>query len=344
MYQCDGMTLVELMVSICVTMLVATLSISIFTGQYKSYVNKSDFNEIQEAMPPVVELIKRELMEAGWAVRPQMAFYFEDGGANGCDQIYINDVNMVRVSSNNAADLTKAGNLLKDPDNALCATIIGSGSEESSVTVEADCGFQTCNGSEDPLDLDGDGTRDLPAVGEDGPGHRYLITDALTNKIARITATTVTGNQATLNLDRELSGTVAAPAIHYCVDDGSNAACDPDGTASRWVLRRSDRNSEGPLAANVVDLQVAYRDRAGTWYGIAGCTEDNCVPAAFNPSDIDLIRHTLVTRTGHQDGALRNNPKHCRPAVENRAAAAVGSEECGYTYRTFVVQVTSRNN
>ena len=228
------MTLVELMISICITMLVATLSISIFTGQYKSYINKSDFNEIQESMLPVVELVKRELMEAGWSARPQMAFYFEDGGVNGSDQIYINDVNMIRVSMKSTAGENKAIHLLEDPDNALCATIIGKDSGEKSVTLKSDCGFQSCDGDEDPLDVDGDGTRDLPDPSDDS-GHFFLITDSPTNKIARITGTVVSGNQATFSLDRELSGSLAVPAIHYRVDDGNNAACDPDGAASRWV-------------------------------------------------------------------------------------------------------------
>lgn len=338
-----GMTLVELMVSIAVTMVVATLSISIFTSQYKSHLKLSDSHELQESIPPVVETIKRELMEAGWAVLPQMAFYFVDGGVNGSDEVFINDVNIIQVSMNNATELPRANDLLKDPDNALCASIINAGDQ---VTIEPDYGFrsledrQTCT---NPLDTDGDCIIDFPNVTSDDTRRFYLITDSLTKKVGRITETQANGSQATFSLDREVAGTLAAPAIHYCVDDGNNAACDPDGTAATWILWRSDRNTEGPFAENVVDLQVAYRDQDGvTWYGAAGCTAP-CAPASFNPAEIDLIRCTLITRVGHQNPALKNNPKYCRPAAENRAAAAVGSNECGYTYRTFTFLLRPRN-
>ena len=83
-----GMTLVELMVSIGVTLTVMALTVSIFMGQYKSYVKSKDASKIQESLPPAVELLKRDLMLAGWSVRPEMAFFFEDGGANGSDRIY----------------------------------------------------------------------------------------------------------------------------------------------------------------------------------------------------------------------------------------------------------------
>lgn len=185
--------------------------------------------------------------------------------------------------------------------------------------------------------------------------YQFIITSSSSHRVARIyniyfeesyNLPVLYDTANTPNLVVVNYGTFVAPAIYYCVDNGSATQCHPTGDPAQWVLRRSDRNSGGRqvIAENVVDLQVAYRGKNGTWYGTAGCTDrGDCAPATFSSADIDLIRFTLVTRSSQQDKALSNNHSYCRPAVENRSGAAVGSSECGYTYRTYSIQVRPRN-
>ena len=74
------MTLVELMVAVGVTTIIMALSTLIFMSQYKSYrtshATKTTETDIQKA----VEYVRDDVTLAGWAVKPQMAFYFVDGG------------------------------------------------------------------------------------------------------------------------------------------------------------------------------------------------------------------------------------------------------------------------
>jgi hypothetical protein len=148
-----------------------------------------------------------------------------------------------------------------------------------------------------------------------------------------------------------VGGSFVTPAIYYCVDNGADGACNPinatndSGTTADdwnedWILRRSDRDSQGrqALADNVVDLQVAYRDDTG-WHcdGVGSCPAN-----IFDPSKVQLIRVTLVMRSKHLV-VDEGHAGYCRPLVENRAAAVAGSDECGYRYRTYTVQVHSRN-
>lgn len=318
---CRGMTLVELMVAIGVTMLVMSLTTTIFVGQYQSYEKRRASNEIQETLPAIVEVLKRDLMEAGWSVKPEMAFYIQDGGTTGTDRIFVNDTSIIDTTS-----LTDITSFLEDPDECSGASQF--------------LGQNTTSLSMGRPDIDNDGTVDFSP--SDANAFHYAISDSLTNKIAQII--TVSDDGTNVTVDRALSGTFAAPAIYYCVDDGSSAACHPSGKPSQWVLRRSDRNSGGSMAENVVDLQLAYMSKAGVWYGTSGCEErGDCAPASFNPAEIEFIRFTLVTRVSRQRASLKDNPMYCRPAVENRTAAATGSEDCGYTYRTYTIQVIPRN-
>lgn len=326
-----GMTLVELMVSIGITLAVMTLTVSIFMGQYKSYVKRKDTNEITESTPPVAELLKRDLMLAGWSVRPEMAFFFEDGGTNGSDRIYVNDSTII------------------DEDH----------SDEISRFMKEDCSgcVQTdALNHLGKLDID-DEENDNDATGKDfvKSVYQYIMTSSSNHRVVRLGnilfeawyGIPVYYNTAdTPQVVVLAADTFVAPAVFYCVDDGNSSQCHPSGDPSKWVLRRSDRTSDGrqPMAEKVVDLQVAYRDKAGTWYGAAGCEDrGDCAPASFSSANMDLVRFTLVTRSSHRDKALSNNANYCRPAVENRAGASTGSAECGYTYRTYRVQVRPRN-
>jgi len=89
----------------------------------------------------------------------------------------------------------------------------------------------------------------------------------------------------------------------------------------------------------VIDLQVAYKDTGGTWYGEQGCSGAGCAMSAFNPASISLIRVTLVTRSEDKAGT----PQYCRPAAEDRSGDALGSASCGYIYRKSTFTVQPRN-
>ena len=348
-----GMTLVELMVAIGVTLMVMALTVSIFTGQYKSHIKQSDVNEIQESTPPAVELLKRDLMSAGWSVRPEMGFYFEDGGSNGTDRIYVNDSTIIGE--------------IDDFDNPNRNTVLA---QEISKFMK-----EECSGCSQILNLysivNRIAKRDIDDEENDGDttGKDFVKSVGLYIMTSSNPRVVMLGNtnswQEYLNIDRFCSinnpntyilfssDTFIAPAIYYCVDDGNSDQCHPSGSPSQWVLRRGDRNSNGIqiMAESVVDLQVAYRNgNDDIWYGTSGCEDrEDCYPTDgsgainFNSDEIDLIRVTLVTRSAHRDKALSNNAAYCRPAIENRNGAAVGSNECGYTYRTYTIQVVPRN-
>ncbi len=342
-----GMTLVELMVAIGVTLMVMGLTVSIFMGQYKSQIKRGDANQIQESTPPVVELLKRDLMLAGWSVRSDMGFYFEDGGSSGSDRIYVNDPTIIDEQHSN--EISK---FMKEECSGCLKT------ETLNHMVRLDSDTETAK-----LDID-DEENDNDTTGKDFAKsvYHFIMTSSSDHRVVRlgdILFENWYGIPVLYNTEDTPAfvglnpGTLVAPGIFYCVDDGSSSQCHPNGNPSQWVLRRSDRNSNGrqEIAKNVVDLQVAYRDENSlTWYGTAGCEDrsdcsptDLATPIPFDSSAIDLIRVTLVIRSAHRDRALANNPSYCRPAVENRDAAAVGSDECGYTYRTYTIQVVPRN-
>ena len=350
--QSKGMTLVEMMVAIAITFIVMAMSTSIFMSQYKSYNRGKNVKEAQQSGQEVIGLIKSDLMEAGWSVSPRMAFYFQDGGAvNGSDTIVLNDTSIISLANDpNARALVLGSNY------PGCAAIINN-TPSSSINVSL-------------LDIDGDLTSDFL------PGRQqYVISDGTVvgQKIARIT--TIAGN--TVNLASNLTGTMVAPGIFYCVDEPSNALCS-SGTAT-YELRRNDRHVFGrqPIAENVVDLQVAYKDNndsacsanvnpndcdaasgcgwlnnqcTGYWYGKAGCAGQGngpgfCTLSPFDSGQVTLIRISVVTRSANLVDGSRMNPSYCRPAVENRTAAALGSQtDCGYVFRTYSAVIQPRSN
>lgn len=313
------MTLVELMVAVAVTGLVMALSLGIFTGQIRSFKKGQETKEIQETNNECLDFLKRELAQAGWSVKPESAFYFIDGGNSAADEIVINDTTLISLDSQNGTGIR-----LMTEGNGWggCAEIVG-GSGTQSVTVSR-------------VDINEDDTDDFKA----GATH-YVISDLTSlvpgvNKVARITSSAANP----LVLDRNLGGSYVAPAVYYFLDTGQ-------------ILKRSDRSSGGaqPFAANVVDLQVAYRDRDGNWYGVSGCSgvgvgpgggNPYCSMSPFDPYPINLIRVTLVTRSADPVG-VQNDLNYCRPAVENRTSATIGSSECGFVYRNYTVTIRPRN-
>jgi len=328
----NGMTLVELMVAVAVTGVVMTLSLSIFFGQFKSYKRGQATKAIQETSNGCLDLLKRDLAQAGWSVKPEMSFFFQDGGASGSDQIYLNDTTLIDlIYDNNDTRYARKRTLMTQGNGCGGCAEIKAGSGTANVTVSSvqfstqfSTGLVGC--STNQLDID----CDINAESDFKPSLTHYVISDLTgagNKIAKIL--TITGNQ--LNLDRTASGSFLAPAVYYFVDATQNPP----------VLKRSDRSSGGaqPFAANVVDLQVAYQDKSGTWY--CSSASAPCPMNPFDPRNITLIRVTLVTRSSDPIGVL-NNPKYCQPtSVENRTVAA--NTNCGYVYRTYSITVQPRN-
>jgi prepilin-type N-terminal cleavage/methylation domain-containing protein len=317
-WKSDGMTLVELLVAIGVTSVVATLSIGIFVSQLSHYERGKSVKQTQESGQGAIELLKTDLMQAGWSVLPEMAFFFKDGGPNGTDQIYLNDTRVIDLGVPAERKLM----LLSDCPGGQSIT---SGNNSSSPRIEK-------------LDIDSDGENDF----KDNITE-YVISNDGASKIARVTG--VSGTQ--LSLDQSLGGTFLAPAVFYCVDDG-NADCHPSGSEEN-VLRRSDRALSGrePIAENVVDMQIAYL-AGNDWYGAAGCNGSGvgagkCSFSPFDPKEIKLIRVSIVSKGTALQPERINSPQYCRPSLENHAAAAVGSAGCGYVYRTYTATIQPRN-
>ncbi len=97
------MTLVELMVAVGVTAIIMALSTMIFMGQYKSYRTSHATKTAETDIQKAVEFVRDDVTLAGWGVKPQMAFYFVDGGANGPDQVYVSDISL--MDANNAKQM-----------------------------------------------------------------------------------------------------------------------------------------------------------------------------------------------------------------------------------------------
>ena len=117
----QGMTLVELMVCVAITAVVMTISLSFFFTQYKSQHGRKQMSDIQETTPAVLEMMKRDLLQAGWSVPSSMAFYFVDGGTNGSDRIFVSDSSII--------DLTNDAGRFANNDQPGCGTIEGTENE-----------------------------------------------------------------------------------------------------------------------------------------------------------------------------------------------------------------------
>lgn len=324
-----AMTLVELMISLAITALVMAAAVGVFSSQHRNYVRDRSEKEVLQDSVDVLRGLQRDLMEAGWAVRPDMAFLIRDGGTGGADEICINDVDLIDPVLD-AERLVEA---------AACPGCLRIASTSGSVITLEDI-WQASPYGEDVLDIDDDNQTDF------GNG-TFIITDAtgLDNKTAQVLNLSGT----TLTISGSLKGTFVAPAIHYCVDTGAGA-CHPHSDPQTFVLRRVDRRTGGkrlPIADNVVDLQVTYQDDSGDWYGEVGCSGEGvgsnyCERKPFEPSRIRLIRLSVVLRSPTKDKDRLTDPAFCRPAVENRSGGT-GPDECGYRYTVHTLLIHPRN-
>ncbi len=310
MKDCRGMTLVELIV-VLIIMSIAIIALhNTFVSQQQSYNRNAAITGIQETGQTIINMIKKDIMMAGYGVDKKLAFYIEDGGATGPDNLYINDWGFI-------------------DEDELLKGIYG----QADITG----GNGTSNLTLNTLNIDSSGNDNCYSGNCDefqgGIWQCVIVNGTDPNrKVARILST----GANSLNLDKIVSASPSAPevapAIYYCVDDGSNNNCLVTGTN---VLRRSDRSSGGrqAMANDVVDMQIAYRDDSGNWY----CDgSGNCPMDPFNPQDISLIRINIVMRTAVQ---TTKGTGTGRPAVENRSA---GSPD-NFSYRVYTVQIVPRN-
>lgn len=326
------MTLVELLVALAVTALVMAAAVGVFSSQHRNYVRNRSEKEVIQDTANVVRVLQRDLLEAGWAVDRKMAFLVKDGGSGSPDRIILNDVDLIDP-------VRHADRLL---EAAACPGCLAISSVTWSTVIVTDP-WDSSPYAEDVMDINGDNETDF----FDNGTYFFVITDAqgLDNKTASVESVSGTS----LTVSGSLAGTLIAPAIYYCVDTGVSA-CHPAGSQETFVLRRSDRRTEGqllPVADNVVDLQVAYQDEAGYWYGEAGCSgkgvgASKCERSPFDPSRIRLIRLSVVLRSPTKDKDRLTDPSFCRPTVENRSAGT-GADECGYYYKVHTLVIHPRN-
>jgi len=322
----QGMTLVELMVCVAITAVVMTISLSFFFTQYKSQHGRKQMSDIQETTPAVLEMMKRDLQQAGWSVFSSIAFHFMDGGTDGSDRIFINDSSII--------DLTNDAGRFANNDEPGCGAIENS---ENKLAPVSDLAV-----GHDPLYLDDDPGEEDASIDFSAGTFHYVITDnaADAKKVVRVKETPEGGKlelEDMANNDVSLeSGDHVAPAVAYWIDQ-------IDG---RPVLLRSDRNSKDEiesliLAEDVVDLQVEYQDQSETWHTDAtGAWKDDGTGSWNN---VQMVRLTLLTRSRDKVG----NKSSCMPlTLANRNDYGCGEQEkcgCGYVYKTYQVEINPRN-
>lgn len=326
------MTLVELMVALAVTALVMTAAMGIFTSQHRNYTRDRADKELVQDNVDVLRILQKDLLEAGWSVQPNMAFFIADGGANGSDRLFINNVDLIDpvVHSKRLIEATECPGCLRIAAN-------------SGALITVDDPWEPSPYPHKILDINGDNQTDFT---DNGTSY-FVIGDGTdpTKKVAQVT--NITNTQLTLSAP--MVGSLIAPALVYCVDDG-RALCHPPGAPETFVLRRSDRTTQGhllPIAENIVDMQVTYRDEAGNWYGEENCAGSGvgpsfCTRNPFEPRRIRMIRVSVVLRSPTKDKDRLSDPAFCRPAVANRQAGTA-TGECGYRYKVHTLVIHPRN-
>ncbi len=288
-----GLTLIELLIVIFIMSLVTGAIYTVFKKQYWSSTRESNIIIAQENAQTILEIIRQDLMMAGWGLQNiDCSLYIEDGGNGNPDKLYINYWNLLDEN---------------DAWNGYFSDITFLGSGSSSITLST-------------FDLDNDGTIDFTT-------NMYIITNANSNKVAKISS--LDSSNHTLNLSTNVDGSYLTPAIYYCLNCG--------GAGNDYILRRSDRNSGGlqPLAENIVDFQIAYSDRNGTWYCDGSA---NCPMSPFETKNISLVRVTVIARTKAL-GAMRGSSR----IVQAENGNTWGTTNDGFVYRAYSITIAPKH-
>jgi prepilin-type N-terminal cleavage/methylation domain-containing protein len=336
----QGMTLVEIMVTMVIIAIISGIVWNVSLFQMNSANKAGSVLEQEGAPTAALELLKRDLALAGYGILDEplnqphtknASLFIRDGGS-GPDKLYLNDGSYL--------DPVELGyDICNYAGYGLIKT--GSGTTNITLKLKDPCPYDeqdSCSNT-NPLDLDECPSQFDTSYGGDtnefkGGIWQYVITNSVNpnSKVAKIN--TITGN--TLSLDSAVTGNKVSPAVYYCVDyDGNDNNCHPAGGPT-MVLRRSSRDSGGrqPVANNIVDMQIAYK-RGTKWYCDGAGT---CPMNPFYAGEVDLIRITLVARTG---SISSSDPAYTDlTTVEN--GPSWGND--GYTYRVFSTSIKPRNN
>jgi prepilin-type N-terminal cleavage/methylation domain-containing protein len=335
----SGMTLVELMVAIGITAIIMMLSTMIFMSQYKSYRTSHGTKTIETDIQKAVECVRDDITLAGWGVKPQMAFYFVDGGNSSPDQVYINDISL--MDPNNTKQMQVLVDSFGYDQCGGCRKYQGN----SAVTSTGE-GCNNSTATYNNLDINCDGsTKELESV--------PVLVWASGSNATRVRTTDGAGilQNAGLPVD-----TYVTPAVRYSVDNSTTAT----PSLLRWAR---DTGGAQPMAEGVVDLQVIYGDSStnpastsdhfgnGTLgnpdnstaihprYGKRGCTAGtDCQMGNFDSSSISWVNLYVVTRSAERRTEDPNDCSSRRPAIANRSAG--NATTCGYEYRVYVSQIT----
>lgn len=300
----SAFTLVELMVTLFITVSIVGILGSILLSQQKSVFEFQSILETQSPAQAACDLIRQDIMQAGFGslvvydeneqhyYAPEdmrshtknLAFYIKDGDLDDDGSSELPDKLFLFDSS--YIDYHELKNVFFS-DIAYAVIDSPLSTKQDTVTVNS-------------LDLDKDKNNTCYCSNSSscsdcdefaGGINQYIITDYPfldlgsssepgDLKVAKINS--ISSNQ--LSLDSAIKGTRIAPAIYYCVDyDGNDSSCHPSSTDITKVLRRSDRSTGGrqPIISDIVDMQIAYKDNDGWWYC---CDTDD----AFTGSDYSV--------------------------------------------------------
>ena len=261
----EGFTLIELMMALALTAIIASQLFLVLKVQHQSYSSNERALDVQEDARLVVDLLSSDVRMAGFMVPERVAIASGDGGTAAADRLCVSDPEAINTAV--PPDILRNRS---EPFPRAELTLVSSGSANLSLAH---------------LDIDGDGTDDF--VVQAG----IIISDSARSHCARITGITGNNVQFTPPLTPTgwlLSSARAAPAIVYEVAGLGCAA----GLTRNCQL----------LSTEVEDLQVEFGvddfltdgiiDRATPEFPVHDLNAGSRDPAL-----VRSVRLTVVTRT-----------------------------------------------
>ena len=316
-----GFTIVELMVTLVIIIAIGGIASSIFLTQHRSVMDNQSVFDVRGPAYAATELLKRDFSQAGYGVldlsdisNPKnLAFFIQNGSGTNPDRLYLFDGSYIDYDELENDMFAELG----------YAFFSGNGTSITLNRLNLDAGMNdNCYGNGSNCDEFQFNIR------------QYIITNTTdpTKKTASIR--NIAGT--TLTLSSGVSGgtnkSLVSPAIFYCVHSGYDTFC--SGGDDTNVLKRSSRSSGGrqPVVSGIVDMQVAYRDKAGTWYCDGSGT---CPMNPFIPGNITLVRITLISQRENttQNGNLTAQAEDGRTW-----------NSTDYSYTPHTVLIRPRNN
>lgn len=190
----DGVTLVELLVALAISLVVITQLLLAFSSQHESYVEQERVVETQQEARLLTNVILTDLRMAGFMLAREAGVASIDGGAGGSDVLCMSDSSVI-----NSSVYTSTNNRLEGAD--VTTAITGS---NSSLAI-----------SSSEQDLDADGDVDFVV------GAGILISDGTRVHCARVTSVgsgSVDFTPATPSgVSYSVADTIAVPAVVYAI-------------------------------------------------------------------------------------------------------------------------------